>query len=190
MNKIAKKFQFPKPFSFYLQLLKKMQLGEELPYHYIYSCGGKASGKTYCICLFISYLFYYQISASIIIFREQADSLNPEKGTIREVLDRLEDMGLLGTIAKFNQSTKTITSPNTRIIFLYLFNPKGQKIQQLGLIGNSRYLYENPWFEEIWEMEEQSVRDAQLSVRGAKYKLTIYTTNPYALAHWFVTKYT
>jgi len=39
-------------------------------------------------------------------------------------------------------------------------------------------------------MEEQSVRDAQLSVRGAKYKLTIFTTNPYALAHWFVTKYT
>lgn len=39
-------------------------------------------------------------------------------------------------------------------------------------------------------MEEQSVRDAQLAVRGAKYTLTIYTTNPYALSHWFVTKYT
>ena len=39
-------------------------------------------------------------------------------------------------------------------------------------------------------MEEQSVRDARLAVRGARYNLTIYTTNPYALAHWFVNKYT
>lgn len=123
-----------------------MQLRQELPYRYIYSCGGKNSGKTYCICLFISYLFYYQISASIIIFRKQADSLNPEKGTIREVLDRLEEMGVAH---KLNRSNKTITSPTTRIIFLSLFNPKGQKIQQLGLTGNSRYRYEIPWFEEI-----------------------------------------
>jgi len=181
MSKVLAKFQFTKYFSFYLQILKAMQLNKPLPYQYIYSCGGKNSGKTYSICLFIAYLFYYQISASIIIFRKQADSLNPEKGTVREVLDRLEDMQLWDTY-KFNKSTKTISSRKTRVIFLSLFNPKGQKIQQLGLTGNSRYTYEIPWFEEIWEMEEQSVRDAQLAVRGAKYTLTLYTTNPYAIS--------
>jgi|SRR5947199_5828935 len=38
-------------------------------------------------------------------------------------------------------------------------------------------------------MEEQSVRDAELAIRGAKYTLTVFTTNPYALAHWFVSFY-
>jgi phage terminase large subunit len=38
-------------------------------------------------------------------------------------------------------------------------------------------------------MEEQSVMDAKLAVRGVKYTLTLFTTNPYALAHWFVSFY-
>lgn len=184
---IADKFRFPKCLSFYLQLLKKMQLGQELPYRYIYSCGGKNSGKTYCICLFIAYLFYYQISASIIIFRKQANSLtDDEKGTIAEVKNRLDDLHIK---YKLNKSSKIITSPNTRVIFLSLFNPQGQKIQQLGLAGNSRYTYEIPWFEEVWEMEENSVRDAELAVRGAKHTLTLYTTNPYGMSQWFVAYY-
>lgn len=116
--KVSNRFQFPKVFSFYLQLLKLMQRGKPLPYNDIYSCGGKNSGKTYCVCLFISYLFYYQISASIIIFRKQADSLNPEKGTVREVLDRLEAAHIPH---KHNKSSKTITSPTTLLSFyLYL----------------------------------------------------------------------
>jgi len=39
-------------------------------------------------------------------------------------------------------------------------------------------------------MEKQSVREAKLAIRGAKYRLLFYTTNPYHLTHWFVDFYT
>lgn len=186
MKKINNKFKFPKVFNYYIKLLKLMLEGKPLPYRIIYCCGGKDSGKTYCICLFISYLFYYDISAIVIIFRKEAKDI---KDTVQEVLDRLDAAGFT---YKHNISKQIITNPSkkTKIAFYSLFNPKGKKIQRLGLTGNSNFIYEIAWFEEVFEMEEQSVRDARLAVRGAKYALTFFTTNPYSLAHWFVALYT
>jgi hypothetical protein len=61
-----------------------------LPYRTIYCCGGKNSGRTYCICLFISYLFYYNISAIVIIFRKETNMIGQ---TEQEVLNRLNAAG-------------------------------------------------------------------------------------------------
>lgn len=71
-------------------MLKLMRQGQPLPYGTIYCCGGKASGKTYCICLFTSYLFYYDISAIILIFRKETQKISQ---TVDEVLDRLDAAG-------------------------------------------------------------------------------------------------
>lgn len=123
MKKINKKLQFPKVFSYYVSLLKLMKEGKSLPYKTIYCCGGKDSGKTYCICLFISYLFYYDISAIIVILRKEAKIIGD---TVQEVVDRLDSAGFP---YKHNKSRNTINSHNnrTKVAFYSLFNPKGKK---------------------------------------------------------------
>src|ERR1043165_4696060 len=136
--KIKNKFKFPKVFNYYIGLLNLMRLGRPLPYRKIYCCGGKNSGKTYCICLFISYLFYYDVSAIVIIFRKEAKSIGL---TVQEVLDRLSAAGFK---YKHNKSKNIITSLSgkVKVSFYSLFNPRGEKIQMLGLTGNSNYTYE------------------------------------------------
>lgn len=59
----------------------------------------------------------------------------------------------------------------------------GKEIQKLGLTGNSNFTYEIIWFEEVYQMDENSVNDVKLAVRGAKYTLTMFTTNPYVAGH-------
>ncbi len=138
-NKAIKpQFKFPNPFGFYLKLLKAMLAENPLPYRFISSCGGKNSGKTYCFCLFVSYLFYYNISAIVLIFRKETKTV-PQ--TLQEVLDRLQAAKIKHI---HNKSRNTITSPSgkTKVAFYSLFNPRGEKVQQLGLTGNSNYIYE------------------------------------------------
>jgi len=185
MKKISKKFQFPKVFSYYVNLLRLMKEGKPLPYGNIYCCGGKNSGKTYCVCLFISYLFYYNISAIVLVSRKAAQDIGL---TVQEVLDRLNAAGFP---YKHNKSKNIIVSNDgkTKVVFYSLFNPQKKKIQKLGLTGNSNYTYEITWFEEVWEMDEVSVQDVKLAVRGAKYKWYFFLTNPYHVAHWFVSFY-
>src|ERR1043166_5164791 len=138
MNKIKKQFKFPKVYNFYLEILKKMLEAKPLPWETVYSCGGKGSGKTYCVCLLISYCFYYDISAIFLVFRKETQNL-PK--TIQEVLDRLDAAGF---VYKHNKSRNIILSDTgkTKVQFYSLFNPKSSKVQQLGLTGNSRYTYE------------------------------------------------
>jgi len=87
---IKKQFRFPKVYNFYIKLLEAMMKGEQLPWGIIYSCGGKGSGKTYCVCLLISYCFHYNISAIFLVFRKETQKI-PQ--TVKEVTDRLDSAG-------------------------------------------------------------------------------------------------
>jgi len=64
--------------------------------------------------------------------------------------------------------------------------PSREQVVKKGLAGCSNYTYAIKWFEEASEYLEKDIQAVDQAVRGSKYLISVYTTNPWHLAHWYI----
>nr|AHM25009.1 hypothetical protein [Rhizophagus sp. DAOM 213198] len=180
--KVASKFKFQPCFGFYLNLLKEMRAQKAPSYEIIHSAGGRACGKTYCFTLFVALLFYYRIPAIVYAFRKPTNLV--VDSVWKEILDRLEDAKITGYRVK--KVGFKIDSTTTSVFCMGLYNPSGENVVKKGIASSSRYTYAIKWFEEANEYEEKDIQAIDQAIRGAKYLIKVYTTNPWALHNWYI----
>jgi len=180
-HNIPIRFTFPKCFGFYLQLLEEMRAGKAPSYEVIHSAGGRNCGKTYCFTLFAVFCFYYKIKVIIFAFRKKSAEV---ADTIwQEFLNRFDDTRIPKSL---NKTRWTITNGVTKIICNGLYNPKGEQVVKKGIAGCSNYTYAICWYEEASEYLEKDIWAVDQAVRGAKYDIKVFTTNPWHLAHYYI----
>ena len=87
---------------------------------------------------------------------------------------------------EINKTRWTISNQSAKVICNGLYNPKGEQVVKKGIAGCSNYDYAICWFEEASEYLEKDIRAVNQAVRGAKYDIKIFTTNPWHLAHYYI----
>ncbi len=173
------------PFQYFNTLLSQMIKGERPSVKRLYLSGSRKSGKTRAYENFvISALLHKDISADAYLIRNQQQDAGELFNDMKEISEELEIDNLIT-----NQTRKTIKyyKDYARVLGIETTKKRtGKSTAKLGLKSGKNKTYGIIVFEEAYEMDEDAHHALLETIRGYKYLIIIYASNPWSIMNWYV----
>ncbi len=163
-----------------------MRKGNRLPIRTLKLIGSRKSGKTTAYQIFAVYmLLINEIKGDIYLIRNAVQDANE---LFKEVSELVQELGIVAM--ETNQTKRLIKYNGKQIRILGLESNQGGKTKvskaKLGLATGRNKDYAVIVFEEAYEIDETKTYAIEEAVRGYKYFLTIYASNPWTIMNWYI----
>ncbi len=174
-----------KHFRYFNDLLQQMRKKQRTTANTFYLCGSRKSGKTTAYQnLALAMLLMSDISADAYFVRKQVQDANELFKEFNALIEQTE-------INRFyiNKSSRIIKYDNKEVRIMGLeTNTKtdGKSKVKLGLATGRNKDYGVIVFEECYEFNEDQINAFIEAVRGYKYFIIIYASNPWSIKNWYI----
>ncbi len=172
-------------FQYFNELLNDMRQSKRPRVNKLYFSGTRKSGKTRGYQNFIiSALIDPLIKCDAYLVRNQVQDATELFTDTREVMDELDIEQI-----KANKTARTLTYGKNKIRVIGVETNKKQKnksTKKLGMAGGKNKDYGIIVFEEAYEFKQDDTHALIEAIRGYKYFIIIYATNPWSIMNWYV----
>lgn len=153
------------------------------PFTKIHLAGGRKSGKSFSIYIFLSYVFI-TLGAKIRIYCFRKYSKDLQYTIIEEFLEALGRLNF--TNYKPQITHKTWLARGNKISFHSLHKEYNDKISLTGLSSSRTYDYVIVHFEEMFEYDSKDIEAVKQAIRGAKNVMYIESCNPWKIHNKYI----